>query len=561
MSGLTALPTSGDVISPTPVPMSGQIMAPNAIPQASSAQMVTTPQGLVAPGVEQQPAQVTMPPSGGAVPAYTRARLDSPPPSGATLHAESTSTGSSGPAGESPVPGVTPYEYGSLEARRLASRLPTSPVDLNSLPPPPTHKDRSTPNLVNGSPKPQSGNQDNQAPVTRTEPINKASADSPQAAPKPADGALPPASVPPPYNLATQAVAPVLPRRTSKTSDVVSQEEPTTETTSVAENTEVEARGIAGKFDYDVKVDYAPPPKPHRNVPVTSSKPSIPRKPTISTSGVNSAGTSNSLTRPVLPKRQSTEPPIGSTAVPASAERTFEPPPKPFRRTETQSTQRSSHSTKSSIPVTNAGDESYSSVQDVSSFPPPPVRSRPSTQSVVSAHHLDNGDPLEIHPRGRLPPSVPSTDQNESTNTSAESITGKKKAPPPTVKPKPKGLLSRASTTENLQSMAPEHTNPTGISAITEELSHIHLRKTGRTLGTEPEHHSLNSSLATKKTPPPVVPRKKDSLKHAPPVPMKSSSLRSKPNEQEESAAADKGNPFELYLKDAVPSEENRFHH
>lgn len=511
-------------------------MPPTVSPQVAS------PQPLVSPDTVQPP----LPPSDVARPAYNRSGLPTPVLPGREVPApnETMSTGSSEEHENSTVPGVTPYEYGSLEAKRLAARLPMNPVDLTALPPPPTHRDRSTPDLASSP----------------TEPVRHAShqektgstAGSIKSATRPVVASPPPESETagketPTKKSSAPAPAPKLPGRSANPSATVAQEEPPSEPETPAKDTEEVNRGIAGKFDYEVNVGYAPPPKPHRNVPDVSPKPV--KRPVIP---MRNAASNGSPAPPVPPlsKRPSTGLEINTNVAPATPDRTFEPPPKPFRRQEgSQADQSSKNSSRPPLPVPQASDNSLQ-MKDVSSFPPPPLRPRPSVRSVVSTQDEDSDQPRRINPRGRLSSEALPVNGEPLTGEDSDPAAGKKKAPPPTVKPKPKGLSSRSSTSlEHLD----DHANASEISAITEELAHVKLRKSGSKILS----NDTSGSSEKKKSPPPIVPRKSDTLKHVPPVPMKASFLKSNAHS---TGQTDSTNPFELYLKDAVPAEENRFH-
>lgn len=150
----------------------------------------------------------------------------------------------------------------------------------------------------------------------------------------------------------------------------------------------------------------------------------------------------------------------------------------------------------------------------------------------MSSHDL-SADPVA---RGRIVSPSPARDQETA---------GKK--PPPAVKPKPH-ILSAAGASQSLPSPA----NPPASSIappitddLSQELANVHLRKTG-------SRFSAQEVQTKKAVPPPVVPRKSFATKQAPPpVPNKNASLR---QDQQES------NPFERYLKSAVPSEHDRLH-
>ncbi|QLQ78869.1 hypothetical protein HG537_0B02170 [Torulaspora globosa] len=518
------------------VPSGGSVVASShSDPQASHIAVAASAHDMVHRPVHDPPA-----PADSMRPVYSRAGFPSPPLAGREAQADLVSaTSTSGGSGSS-VPGVKPYEYGSAEAKALASRLPINAVDLTALPPPPTHKDRSTPDLTSsaGNTSKQAENQDRESPSSRGiesavkpgPPTRAGTAEAETRATKSPAG-------PPP---------PIRSRQAVQQSAVSSQANPPFMNEASAKNTDEEARGITGRFDYEVKVDYAPPPKPHRSVPDVSSKPSIARTSAPLTQNAKSNGSISTSSSPALPERQSTSTAVNSNR---TAITTFEPPPKPFRRP--QSSQHTSYSSTSSLPIANTNEDSNQR-RDVSSFPPPPVRSRPSIQPTISTDDTGDGRVPPINPRGRLSSDYLPTERQHSIDEGSDSITGRKKAPP-VVKPKPKGLLSRSSTAvSHPGSESREHPNASAVSAIADELAHIKLRKSGSTLlHSDAVRERQDHDQAAKPTARPAVPPKRSSLKHVP--------SPDKPTAGN-SGRTDSSNPFELYLKDAVPSEEDRFH-
>lgn len=442
-------------------------------------------------------------PAQGAPPAnYSRARLGSPPlPSRAPHPLPDSAASISTPPS---VPSVTPFDFSDPQERREARRLPTTSVDLSALPPPPTHRDRgSTPDLAPGERAPISLRSDENLSDGPEVAQQESGFNKPQTR---ARASSPPRSVP----VSDGDVSPVAVKKDHES------------------ESEVEKSGIAGQFDYNVKVDYAPPPKPHRNVADTTSKNSTSRV-AIPPPKPNLAGED---VPPQLPRRQGSSSTLKTNV---SNESSFLPPPKPFRPTHTS--QPAGATSHSSLPTTSARSSAPISI-DLSSFPPPPVQRRSSARSVLSKPASVEGDSGDSKPtpRGRIPVDATFEINQETELHNSTDVHGKK-AGPPVVKPKPK----------NLSSKGPEHTNGPDVSAIANELSTVKLRNTGSGF--------LNSNPGAKKrSPPPAVPRKKDSLKQAPPVPRKSASLRTRQEESEDP------NPFEHYLKSAVPTENDRLH-
>lgn len=471
------------VLSPTPLqPSDVQTTGLSSVPSISSSVQVT---------------QVSAPIQDPVASGYTRARLSSPPIPAREPQPLPASASSTGVGSGSPSQSVTPFDFSDAQERRELKRLPTSPIDVTALPPPPTHRDRgSTPDII--------ANKAVSAHATG----KSESAQAPQAT----SGSRPESIAPTP-----------LPPRSVPKSDTDGQ--PAAVAEEHSETVEVNKPGIAGKFDYDVKVGYAPPPKPHRNVSV--SKP-LTRKATAS---LSNGPSTNTTAPPALPKRQTTSDTESNVSKDAP-NLSFQPPPKPFRPSESlQSSRQASHhnmpTNAKPIPV------------DVSSFPPPPVQRGQSNSSILSRpESTETGEDRKPTPRGR----IPVVDSHDGDVETSEPDHNRKKVPPPAVKPKPKTLSINHT----------EHNDSSEISAITNELATFKLRKTGSGFLKD----SAKDSQA-KRSPPPVVPRKKESLKSVPPVPIKASSLRAAEARQEQDNDL---NPFEHYLKSAVPTENDRLH-
>lgn len=156
---------------------------------------------------------------------------------------------------------------------------------------------------------------------------------------------------------------------------------------------------------------------------------------------------------------------------------------------------------------------------DPSLFPPPP---RPKqTASTERELLLKNQDSSAAPiPHGRLAGS---------------------KTPPPPVKPKPSNLTAKSGTAASSKSTPAE-----SVDSISQELSRVQLKKANSRYAQEPTPSKL---------PPPAVPKKNVTLDKTGSslAPNKNNSLKSPTDQQD-------ANPFERYLKSAVPAENDRLH-
>lgn len=348
------------------------------------------------------------------------------------------------------------------------------------------------------------------------------------ATPVPRASSITPVSLPPRSSVNARATPP-LPTKSPATTNgakEVAKEEP----------------AILGSYDYQVKLNFAPPPKPHiseyeehkiesrmRRSEVESMK-----NHSSSHSLASSATTSTNSTtnrpvppRPALPSRVSTEgtqaPPAYSVEEPKPA--AFAPPPKPFRQelsppprpvtTSAVNSGTAPRPTNDPV-VSSASVNTVNSAQSVqqpvdlnelksklSSFPPPPP---PPPSSVAKPAE----PPLDLLARDE-----PSPQKKKSPPALKPKPESLKKQPPP-IKPKPAGLESKKAPPPlkpkpklATKSAATSKTN-SGIQNITSELNEIHLRK--------------------------VAPN---------PIP-------------QEDGDDDDDNPFSRYLKAAVPKEDDR---
>ncbi|GCE99145.1 altered inheritance of mitochondria protein 3 [Zygosaccharomyces mellis] len=156
---------------------------------------------------------------------------------------------------------------------------------------------------------------------------------------------------------------------------------------------------------------------------------------------------------------------------------------------------------------------------DPSLFPPPPrPKQTVSTERELLLKNQDSSaGPI---PHGRLAGS---------------------KTPPPPVKPKPSNLTARSGTAASSKS-----TPAASVDSISQELSRVQLKKGNSKYTQEPTPSKL---------PPPAVPKKNVTLDKTGSSlpPNKNNSLKSPTDQQEV-------NPFERYLKSAVPAENDRLH-
>lgn len=459
----------------------------------------------------------------------------------------------------SPVPGVIPYDKEQAEERKRLERVHIPEVDVTALPPPPTHKDRGTPDL-------KESRTANPQPTQAAMHVARSDTSIPEVAGQ--EEAPHVASDPPVSNNASTHPAE---KASSTATETMVQREVRT---SVSSNGHVSSdekpvAGITGEFNYTVEVNYAPPPRPHRNQ--ESPSPAMHTKPRLSStpSGRSLPNRSTAAPRPpTLPSRQNSQVrtpsdvPTGEAFEPPVTN--FLPPPRPFRSTD---------SAPAGLPKQASNQDETS--ESVDSLPSPPVRELASFPAPPKPKRWNTGDstalkeeklPNEIgtstpapRARGRLG-SVNSQQIPSATVTSNASLA--KKSPPPVLKPKPK-ILSAADQPNGSYLLEEEVHLPVNneMGDISEELSRFKLKKTGSSyLRDGNDAESYDSSTTGSKIPP-KIPPKKDALKKAPPIPAKSSSLKSGfRNQENQSSTSEDTNPFSVYLKSAVPSENNRLH-
>lgn len=487
---------------------------------------------------------------------YSRPGMASPPLPGrgnSNQSMPSTVDGNLSSLAGSPVLGVTPFDYENAEENRSASKIRLPQVDLTNLPPPPTHRDRGTleqkkSNTDSKGSLPQNHSQPNPpARAVVNQPITLEVADDDTGQNEPVEK------------------IPTLPDQETKETKYEKVESPAEDIPPPTEN----LVGISGKFNYDVKVDYAPPPRPHRVL----QQPTIPKSATMNNqvkpvSQIERPGAGSAP--PPCPKRQTMDPPLNIGENSHEPLSNFQAPPKPFRHPESSTSRETERGIRGAphadVPIlmdNPHGQPPHS--RDVSSFPPPPKPLRSTTRveepsaSIRDVQYDGNTPPPT--PRGRL-----TTTEKNSTSSdmidSRPSALAKKSAPPP-VKSKPKNL-SVGGSDDGIRTIKKEHSqqqHTSELGDISNELAKFKLRKTGSSFVQQQVGNDNEiSEVEEKRLPPPLIPRKKESLKSLPPVPIKSSSLRSAIDTKNRTPSNEEPNPFEHYLKSAVPFENDRLH-
>lgn len=470
------------------------------------------------------------------------------------------------------VPNVVPYQKEQAEERKLAERLTIPEVDLGSLPPPPTRKDR-------------------EAYVSRVDSAirspsskNRAlSSTQPSIVTTPQESAHTVANVPStdvqhiPITLSNDDLGPVA---SDVSPAVVGETVKETSILSEAETVENPNTGITGKFDYNVQVNYAPPPKPHRG---PGSAPSLaPSKSAIRPQAPPCLNETLGPRPPALPGRETSSRGVeSSSATGETPVSNFLPPPAPYRRTESMSSEFSKNPVSSSAPARSMPNLVSSANRDLSSFPPPPKPKRPDISGSPVLKETESNENKKLssstpHGRGRL--SMANTEEasfQDSTNLKKDLSNSQvasnetnsnehpqKKNPPPKLKPKPKKLSTAnfRSSSEELESDQRSAAINGQIGDISNELAQFKLKKTGSGFLNNKSIERSEVPPSKVKTPP-KIPPKRDSLKKAPPVPAKSSTFKlNASSSQQKIEPEEDNNPFSIYLKSAVPLENDRLH-
>lgn len=430
--------------------------------------------------------------------------------------------------GSTPQFEVTPFDP---DAPVPKPKIDIPIVDVNSLPPPPTHRDRGA--VVKQEPASSSGNLPAASGKTQFNAVSSS-----------------PASLPPKHS-----------RPITSDSELNSENRETDEDTAKS--------SILGHYDVDVNL--VPPPKPFRRGADSAS--SGHTRKAAPEQKVPSLPPRNNIEPPPPPSRgksEMTESMLSTNSAKAHEDpiSNFLPPPKPFRHTETKQNQDAAPSLvekkndvlpgppskegkniePSSLPQPKSQSQTQSrrahmETQPIENFQPPPKPFRRSTSSNCNddSHNIDGTEANHGRGRGRIakhedgdeydskggnstendrldhdvntlnsfirkrsptPPALPRSEKlREAAITSEfESLKGAnnyrksspppsspiqapqstKKAPPPVVKPKPKNFSLKASepprdlTTDSLQRTGQGQE----LNSITNELSHFKLRKT-----------------------------------------------------------------------------------
>lgn len=518
----------------------------NAPPQLQTPQPSITPKAPEIPGRTYIRAPAALPDHVASeqipAPALTTAAEDQKPAS---------STENSGLT--SPIGNVNPYKWKDPEELRESMKIKIQSVDLAVLPTPPVHRHRSqSPTSLTSSPG-----------ASLTERISHKPQVSIPPSPKSDNtGTL---------NNSTQAV-----KNTS--GDDLNHSEPQEEQPN---------RGIAGKYDSVANVSFPPPPKPSKwepQAPVSAapkptaritpnptnrSKPPLPQRASTSSSIPSSSETSykRTLDKPNLDKAE----PRKGIAGHYNSEITmnFQPPPKPFRSgSELSQPERKvavSHATQNKVP---AAAHSHGENNPV---PPPayspvelPPRQRVDSPAALSNGLSSNGIALpgtagfEIPKTKKMPPlkkALPealqsaSTDSIEHIGNSSHSKSKAKTPPPKPARKESLNLISRTGSTTQGQS--------NGLRADLEAA--LKFRQTPSQPGSKSSLKKPSSVTDLKSqgiavAPPPVKPKapsavKKQGTVHASHEPSTN-----------DAADIDNDNPFQRYLRNAVPLENDRLH-
>ncbi|QHS71670.1 Aim3p [Saccharomyces paradoxus] len=434
--------------------------------------------------------------------------------------------------GSTPHFEVTPFDP---DAPVPKPKIDIPIVDVNSLPPPPTHRDRGA--VIKQEPAPSSGN-------------------------------LPAASGKTPSNAVSSSPA-SLPLKHSR--PITTDSELNSENRETDEDTAKSS--ILGHYDVDVNL--VPPPKPFRRGPDSAS--SGHTRKAAPEQKVPSLPPRNNVEPPPPPSRgkpETTESMLSTNSAKAQEDpiSNFLPPPKPFRHTETKQNQDAAPSLvekkndvlpgspskegkniePSSLPQPKSQSQTqprraHMETQPIENFQPPPkpFRRSPSSNFNDDSHNIDGTEANHGRGRGRIakhgdgdqydsksgnstendrldhdvnapnsfigkraptPPAPPRSEKlrGAAITSEVESLKGAnnyrksspppsspmqapqstKKVPPPVVKPKPKNFslkaneppreLTRKTTTDSLQRSGQGE----ALDSITNELSHFKLRKT-----------------------------------------------------------------------------------
>ncbi|AJQ09294.1 Aim3p [Saccharomyces cerevisiae YJM1307] len=533
--------------------------------------------------------------------------------------------------GSTPHFEVTPFDP-DAPAPKPKIDIPT--VDVSSLPRPPTHRDRGA--VVHQEPAPSgkiqpnttssaaslpakhsrtttadnernSGNKENDESTSKSSILGHYDVDvNIMPPPKPFRHGLD--SVPSEHTRknAPERAVPILPPRNNV-------EPPPPPSRGNFERTESVLSTNAANVQEDPISNFLPPPKPFRHTETKQNQ--------------NSKASPVEMKGEVLPGHPSeedrnVEPSLVPQSKPQSQSQfrrahmetqpiqNFQPPPKPFRRSQSSNSSDSSYTidgpeanhgrgrgriakhhdgdeynpkSENSTENGRLGDAPNSFIRKRAPTPPAPSRSEKLHEGTITSE-VDSSKDANKYEKS-IPPVTSSIQAQQST----------KKAPPPVVKPKPRNFSLKAN--EYPKELTREATGQDEVlNSITNELSHIKLRKTNVNLeklggskkvkdsspvpsDLDEKYVSASGSITPPRPPPsrsspkkvpPVVPKKNDNLKKKPPVVPKKKpllkSLEPRPIEMERaysgdiSAADDNLNPFERYKRNVVPQEDDRLH-
>ncbi|KAL3233798.1 hypothetical protein RNJ44_03838 [Nakaseomyces bracarensis] len=410
----------------------------------------------------------------------------------------------------------------------------------------------------------------------------------------------------PPYNAQGAEAAPPPPAR--------AQDESTTNRDQLEEP--ITNSSIVGAYKENIEIGFAPPPKPFRrneSGSINNGKNISPVPPTEKNTNAIPPSLPSRTGRPntTNSKNGAKNEPVPRAAIVGQFHETavnFAPPPRPFRRTETDIEKRQPSSLNSSASpgnrdaaISTSEATSFQTAEpqrdtttntdgkkgDINEMPPPPKpfrkndgpspvsKSNPATtmQPITMTILDDEYDDEYDLQNDKIEP-IQSFDKTEL----LASIKNKKK-PAPKPAPKPKNLSSNIDKSSrdpnnmksnsptviprpNESNMLPISSFPPPPKPLRRSTREVRVNSEEEPKGIDKGPKSIDDTpkihTNSKKQPPPIAPRKANSSgKPAPPVPRKKASLG---DGDAESSTDSDDNPFSKYLKDAVPTESDRLH-
>ena len=446
---------------------------------------------------------------------------------------------------------LKPFDYEDAEKNKGQKKINIENIDVTVLLPPPTHRDRSK--------LPSTGMPPSYISTSHSITGNMEHANHTKGEELPSKLCLP-----------------------SESSDQETDKGTLAEISSTPPGEQIEPSkpSITSRYNNDSSTSFQPPPKPYRAISDSNSLQGRSNRNVDQNRGVpaqqpratQQLAKSGSVPPPVIPQRLNTAD-IQEVEDLKISTVNFPPPPRPTWGHQSNIPQnlngksvtgsnysRLVHDSSKMLNISRTESFSETNLEPFQNFPPPPKPFR----KTESSESLMNVSPQIVAHVPTVPENKIIMQDDESTrstiNITPEDHLQKKKASHPVVKPKPKNLVGKTAVKDQEFNVKPN------------DIEFVLAKMKSNRNDTE---KMMDNSKSTKTTAqpiiklrgPPPVPKKKDLLRNnSPHVPIKSHALRSN-NGIEDTASTEAGfdnnddsNPFERYMKNAVPNEDDRLH-